>query len=340
MSSQITILVDEKTPLGAEDDRHLLLDDLDLNVSFMSWRTLDARMIHESRAVVMRSPYSYIDDPVLFIEHLKRIEDAGCVLLNPLEVVRWNMHKQYLIQMRDQFDVNVPSMVLLNKPISSEEDVQGMLSEHLDSDGKCLIIKPAISAGSKDTFKVSKTNYRDHLEGIIRAGFGADREYIVQEYVSTIETEGELSLIFLGGKFSHAIRKIPAHKDFRVQAMYGGRNILEESVDRQALRFGEVIIDALREIFPKDVSSKILYSRIDLVQMPTLGESSRYGLMEIEMIEPRLFFNEAGLPALYLFAHQLNSILSEHTGRNIAEREIDSLSLMPDYPKTLSVSHG
>jgi hypothetical protein len=39
-----------------------------------------------------------------------------------------------------------------------------------------------------------------------------------------VETEGELSAIYFGGHFSHAVRKIPLPGDYRVQDDFGAHD--------------------------------------------------------------------------------------------------------------------
>ena len=45
---------------------------------------------------------------------------------------------------------------------------------------------------------------------------------MVQPFVPEVLAEGEWSLVFLGGRFSHAVRKRPRGGDFRVQSEHGG----------------------------------------------------------------------------------------------------------------------
>jgi hypothetical protein len=307
----LAILVDEETSDGTYDDRQLLDPRLlwNFDLKFVSWRNIAANWIKQNncKAVILRSPYSYIQNPNLFIDQLEMIQEL-CVLMNPVQVVKWNLHKKYLIQMRDQFNAIVPNMILSDQEIVSKRDVEGLF-ERIGHD-KYLILKPAISGGSKDTFKLSKGNYRESVQEILNAKFGKDREYILQEYVPSIESEGELSLIFFSGKFSHAIQKIPAEKDFRVQIQFGGRNVLVKNVDPQAIEMAEKLINDLKSIFPKEVFTKILYTRIDLVLVSPKSKS--YALMEIELIEPRLFFHEAGFESVQAFYNAVNANLSQH----------------------------
>src|SRR3546814_2436579 len=59
---------------------------------------------------------------------------------------------------------------------------------------------------------------------------------LVQPLMPGIFTEGEFSLFFFGGRFSHAIVKRPASGDFRVQEQFGGREMAWNARDRKSTR--------------------------------------------------------------------------------------------------------
>ena len=71
-----------------------------------------------------------------------------------------------------------------------------------------------------------------------------------------ILTEGEYSLFFFAGKFSHAIVKRPASGDFRVQEQFGGR---EEpwTPGEEALALAAAALAA--------APSATVYARVDMV---------------------------------------------------------------------------
>jgi hypothetical protein len=91
-----------------------------------------------------------------------------------------------------------------------------------------------------------------------------------------IEAGGELSLIYLGGAFSHAIRKRPQPGDFRVQPEYDG------IITPHHPRPDEF---AAAEAALRAAGADLLYARVDLVRMPDGAPV----LMEIELVEPDLY---------------------------------------------------
>ena len=98
----------------------------------------------------------------------------------------------------------------------------------------------------------------------------------MQPFIENIRTEGEFSLFYFSGEFSHAIRKVPKSGDFRVQEEHGA-DILSEAAPQAA-------IDAATRIVGL-VDPEPVYVRVDLVR----GDCDRYLLMELELIEPSLY---------------------------------------------------
>jgi hypothetical protein len=95
-----------------------------------------------------------------------------------------------------------------------------------------------------------------------------------------ILTEGEYSLFFFGGKFSHAIVKRPAAGDFRVQEQFGGRETAwDATAEARALAVAALA----------GAPAPPVYARVDMV-----GDASgTLHIMELELIEPSLFLHHA-----------------------------------------------
>ena len=105
----------------------------------------------------------------------------------------------------------------------------------------------------------------------------AEKELLLQEFMPEIQTLGETSFIFFNKKFSHAVNKKPVDGDFRVQSLFGGKyNLVQPS--QELINKAQKIADT----FPEN----LLYARVDGI----LIENELY-LMEIECIEPDLYFN-------------------------------------------------
>ncbi|MDZ4331418.1 MAG: hypothetical protein U0945_12680, partial [Flavobacterium sp.] len=105
----------------------------------------------------------------------------------------------------------------------------------------------------------------------------AEKELLLQEFMPEIQTLGETSFIFFNKKFSHAVNKKPVDGDFRVQSLFGGKyNLVQPS--QELIEKAQKIVNT----FPEN----LLYARVDGI----IIENELY-LMEIECIEPDLYFN-------------------------------------------------
>ena len=138
-----------------------------------------------------------------------------------------------------------------------------------------VVIKPTLSANADDTFRVSSSNMAEIMPSLLTT-FAA-RRYMIQPFLSSVVEEGEYSLFYFGGCYSHAILKVPQQGDFRVQEEHGGQllaveaNIAQQEIAQRAL-----------EAMP----AQALYARVDLVR-----QENEWAIMELELIEPSLYFN-------------------------------------------------
>ena len=186
-------------------------------------------------------------------------------LANPLDVVRWNLDKGYL---RDLEAAGVPIV-----PTQWGEDLApAAIAEARRGFGAVtVIVKPTVGANADDTFRLPPETPTYEAE-IAFAG----RAYMLQPFVPAVVHEGEFSLFYFGGAYSHAILKTPASGDFRVQEEHGGR--IRRVAPEPALRAAS---DAALAACP----GPLLYARVDLVRW-----RGGFAVMEVELIEPSLYF--------------------------------------------------
>ena len=103
---------------------------------------------------------------------------------------------------------------------------------------------------------------------------------MLQPFLPSVTEEGELSLIFFGGAFSHAIAKVPGAGDFRVQYQHGGAYHAIGATP-EMLSVAEQVLAA--------ADQRLTYARIDLIR----DHDGSLKLMELEAIEPDLYLNLA-----------------------------------------------
>ena len=220
--------------------------------------------------VVIRSTWDY---SARLDEYLGWADRVGAVtrLHNPPEVVRWNIDKRYL---RDLADRGVPTVPTTFLAPGDEVRLPGY--------GQ-LVVKPTVSAGARDTARYT-ADQAALAEEHIRSLHAAGRTAMVQPYLSRI-AEGERALVFLGGEFSHALRKGPVLTDIGV--IDNARVAHPDPVVHQPSSAERELAEAAIAAAPR--AGEILIARADLA----LADDGTPVVAELELIEPFLFFGHA-----------------------------------------------
>lgn len=238
-------------------------------VEFVPWQQT-ALGWKEFAAVIIRTTWDYQHNLREFLHALQQIE-SQTLLANPLEIVRWNADKTYLSDLEQKGARIVPT-IWINNEISSRLVEQWF--ERLQSDE--IIIKPTVSANAQDTFRLK----HGAVDTNILSELFHNRTCMVQPFMQRIVTEGEYSLFYFNGEYSHAILKTPKTDDFRVQEEHGG--II------QAITPTDDILAAGKKVM-NCISLPLLYARADFVRT----ESDDFALMELELIEPSMYLRTA-----------------------------------------------
>jgi hypothetical protein len=210
--------------------------------------------------------WGYQREPARWFRALDDWEAAGLAFANPIATLRWNTNKDYLFDMADAGVAIVPSQ--LTHALTRGDVTAARAKFGVDT----LVIKPTISGGADGTYRLGPND---------PIPFGVlEREMLIQPLMLTIASEGEFSLFYFAGQFSHAILKIPEQGDFRVQEQFGGREVTVEA-PAATLALAEAALAA--------APGPLTYARVDMVR----GKSDGFFLMELELIEPSLFFDHA-----------------------------------------------
>ena len=236
---------------------------------FVSWESRNIDW-DQYKSVIIRSTWNYQEKFENFIKVLSEIDTSSAFLYNSIDIVKWNINKQYLNDLEEKKIEIVPSMFYMN---FNSKEIYELFSSF---NSKKLIIKPCISANADFTYILDQNSFNDIIDTL--KVFFKKREFIIQPFIENIKFEGEYSLIFFGNKLSHALLKTPKNGDFRVQEEHGGilKSIINPEID--LIKFGERVIENLPE--------PCLYSRVDIVK-----HNNKFLLMEVELIEPSLYFN-------------------------------------------------
>jgi glutathione synthase/RimK-type ligase-like ATP-grasp enzyme len=219
--------------------------------------------------LLVRSVWDYHLRPQDFMRWIDEVSSRMPVL-NPPEMIRWNMDKRYLREI-ERAGFRVPKTVFL------DEGTQADLAEVMHSGGFGeAVVKPTISASAYETRRIKQATRQQNewLNAMLTT-----RPMMVQEFIPEIQSSGEWSLIFASMEFTHAAHKVPKTGDFRVQEEHGGLH-KRGNPPKQALAMAQEILQRF--------APEAAYCRVDLVMR---GEHAI--LMELELIEPLLHFELA-----------------------------------------------
>jgi glutathione synthase/RimK-type ligase-like ATP-grasp enzyme len=214
--------------------------------------------------IVLRSTWDYTKKPAAFLAWVDRLPRV----LNPAPVVRWNADKRYLLDLAAAGVPVIPTTVV------------GPRDAFVLPPGR-FVVKPAVGAGSKDAAGYETRQAEQaaaHVRRLHRAGMTA----LVQPYLDQIDADGEADLVFVGGSYSHAVRK---------GAMLGHRPRVEgplffaEDIRPHVATPGERAVAEQALLAVPGGADRLLYARVDL--LPTAGGGAVVN--EVELIEPSLF---------------------------------------------------
>jgi len=214
--------------------------------------------------VCLRSTWDYHRRWSEFRRWIGTFEERPGRLWNPLATVLWNADKRYL-QALASSGVRLPLTHWVEP--GERPDCERFFREAGTSRA---VLKPRVSATAYSTHLLERGDLLDDATWAPLESVGS----LLQAFVPEI-ADGEASLMFVDGRFTHAVRKHPSAGEFRVQHDYGGRiEALEPSPALQ--EFAERVFEV--------IAYDWLYARVDVVET-----AAGPILMELELIEPDLF---------------------------------------------------
>jgi len=267
---------------AATDDRSLqaALAERGHAVEWLAWDDPQACWA-EYDCVLLRSCWGYHLRPEKFRAWVERCARQGVMLVNPPSMVLHNMHKHYLLELAAAGN-RVPPLTFLRR--GTESDLAATLALLGGGDA---VIKPAVSGTAWHTWRVRDRGVPASQAEMQRLLL--ERDMLVQRYEPGVTEQGEWSLVYIGGFYSHAVLKKPRPGDFRSQGNFGGS--VHDLEAPPALRSAAGRALAL-------LGNGAAYARVDMIDSPQ-GPL----LMEVELIEPVLFFNARPAAAQDLVTH-------------------------------------
>jgi len=230
-----------------------------------------------ARLVLLRNPWDYFRRLDEFFAWAERVA-TSTRLENPVALLRWNLHKGYLVELAKRGAPVVPTKLVRR---GERIDVAGAVTA---GGWRGVVVKPAVSADSWETHVVPTSEIavaQDHLDRL-----AGERDVLVQPFLDSVEQYGERCLVFLDGRFSHAVRKNSLTHGGRWAGLPEGVPVTPSAAELDAA-------DKVLAAMPFDAP---LYARVDLVH----DDGGVPRLLELELAEPTLFLTDspAGLARL------------------------------------------
>ena len=262
-------LVTYKDSLPVTEDDALLLDALrerGLRVEPFAWDDPGVDWA-AARLTVIRSPWDYHlrrEEFLAWAERVGRMSD----LWNRPDTVRWNSHKTYLRDLQERGAPIIPTVWL---DMGEEADLPDLMRKHGWGD---VVVKPVVSLDAYGALRVGRINLKEgqtHLARLL-----VERDMMLQPYMSAVEGYGERSLVYIDGELSHAVRRSPT-----LSRGHGEEFAVAAKPAPDEIRLAESAIRA--------AGHQTLYARVDMAR----DDKRKPRLMELELVEPTLFFREA-----------------------------------------------
>jgi glutathione synthase/RimK-type ligase-like ATP-grasp enzyme len=300
MPSPIALLTDARylAPLASDGDTYLanILEEDRLLASALRAHGIETVRVDWAdptvdwgsfRAAVFRTTWDYHDRVDAFLGWLKDTEQKTA-LLNPPDLVRWNLDKRYLVELAHRGLPVIPTRILEveSAPRPLYEIIKTVQQE---TGWNEMILKPRISGGARLTFRVTPETANSVDSQL--AGARERESFLLQPFLPSVLDQGEVTLVAFDGTVTHAIRKRAKPGDFRVQDDHGG-TVHPHTATRAERAVAEAAFAAL--------TPAPAYGRIDLVR----GEDGTPRIMELELIEPELWLRFHP-PAAHAFAQAL-----------------------------------
>jgi len=253
-----------------EDDRLLVAAPAETGIPSVPAVWSDASIDWDSfDALIIRSPWDYFERAAEFRLWLDARIAGPVLLCNAPEILDWNFDKRYLQDLARAGVAIVPTICV------AKNDTADIAALARARGWNEIVVKPAIGGSAYRT-------YRFHVEELHRyaadiAETLEDRGLLVQPFLTEIQSEGELSLLFFDGVFSHAVCKRPKTGDYRVQFQFGGTD--------ESVRVSDELIAQARVCIAHAPALPV-YARVDGVV-----KEGTFLLMELEIFEPLMFLS-------------------------------------------------
>ncbi|TCL01686.1 glutathione synthetase-like protein [Roseivirga ehrenbergii] len=217
--------------------------------------------------VLIRTTWDYFERFEEWQQWLDMVSEKS-TLINPVDLVRWNMDKHYLGDLQKR-GINIPETYYIEKGTTTS-----LKELHALTGWEETILKPCVSGASRHTYKLNADNLEAHED--IFQKLIQNEAFMLQPFQKNI-FKGEISLMVMGGQFTHAVLKVAKPGDFRVQDDFGG-SVYDYQPTQAEMDFAEKAVSVC--------SPSPSLARVDIIR----DNNDELAIIELEMIEPELWF--------------------------------------------------
>lgn len=254
------VLKEDRLVLEALEKRGLKVSKVAWSDTSFDWST--------TKCALFRTTWDYAEKFVEFSDWLMHVS-TKTKLINPYDLIVWNLDKHYLYDLKDS-NVNIVETYFIQP-----NDTRTLKEIHKELNWENTVLKPAISAAAKDTFRLNSENLKDH-EDRFRVLIKGE-SMMLQPFQKSVTERGELSLMMIAGEFTHAVLKVAKHGDFRVQDDFGG-SVHEYTPTQAEIDLAIAAVNAC--------DSMPLYARVDMIN----DNDGKPAISELELVEPEMWF--------------------------------------------------
>ena len=221
-----------------------------------------------TKYAIFRTTWDYFDRFEKFFNWLEKNKEKT-TFINSVDIINWNIDKHYLQDLATN-GINIAPTLFIE-----QGDNTTLIDLFIKTKWTEAVIKPAISGAARHTYRITPNNCKNY-ENIFQELITKE-SMLFQEFLNNITSNGEISLIMIGGRYTHAVKKIAKKGDFRVQDDHGGI-VKEYTPNKEEINFAEKCI--------RNCPFSPIYARVDIVY----DNENLPSLSELELIEPELWF--------------------------------------------------
>lgn len=224
--------------------------------------------------VLLRNTWDYHHQLAAFRAWLDFLDEKNIRIFNLTPLLRWNMDKSYLQELAGKNIKILPTVFAKGQALQLEN----VLVEQNWSEA---IVKPYISGSGDNTWTITPETAQTSQQKF--DWLNNEIGMMIQAIAPQIQNEGEYSLVFFSGRYSHAVLKKPPQDSIFVHEERGGTI---ESIEASP----EIITQAEKALKAVEAITGImpLYARVD-----GLRDNDNFVLMEMECVEPELYFSRS-----------------------------------------------